>query len=462
MNVLLVKPYNLSDHIQPPLGLGYLANAIRGKTNVRLVDCIKDRVTTPARLTDIVKKFKPDVVGIQCYTFDLKFINEAFEKIKKISKDTICVVGGPHPSTAPKETMEWFFPYADYGFIGEAEIGFSKLVDAISTQGYNMESIPGLIWREGAEIRINEARIVEDLDSLGYPAWDLIRPQTYPECQHGAFYRKFPIAPIIVTRGCPYSCGFCAASKISGKKIRKHSIDYIIREIKMLYDDFKIREFHIIDDNFTYNLDYAKDLLRSIIDLGLNISWATPNGVRLDKLDEEMLDLMKRSGLYLISAGIESGSDRILKLMRKGTTVSQIRGNIRMIRRAGIEIAGFFIIGYPGETKEDIEETIRFACDLDILRANFFTYLPFPGTESFNQLKANGELDNVDWDNFYFMSAAYVPQTLTRRQLKKYLRKAFFRFFLRPRIFIKNITQIKSLRHLKFIMIRFYHWIICG
>lgn len=462
MNILLVKPYNLSDHIQPALGLGYLATAVRGRHNVKLTDCIKERISRPEGLKIIIERFKPDVIGIQCYTFHLKFIKEVFKIAKRINRNIICVVGGPHPSAVPKETMEWFSQYLDYGFQGEAEIGFSKFVDAISANDSNIESIPGLIWKKGAEIKLNPSKLVEDLDSLGYPAWDMIQPDTYPEAQHGAFYKKFPIAPIIVTRGCPYSCTFCAADKISGKRVRRHSIRYILNEIEMLYKDFKIREFHIIDDNFTFDLAYAKDLLRGVISLDLDISWATPNGVRLDKLDEELLRLMKQSGMYLISVGIESGSDRILRLMKKKTTVSQIKNNIKMIRRAGIEIAGFFILGYPGETKAEIGNTIRFACDLDLVRANFFTYLPFPGTESFNQLRENGELDKVDWDNFYFMSAPYVPSGMTRRTLKKYQRKAFLKFFLRPNVFIKNIMQIKSLKHLKFLIIRFYHWVLRG
>lgn len=460
MNVVLVKPYNLSDHIQPSLGLGYLATSIRQKHKVRLVDCIKDGIKTPEALINAIKPFNPDVLGIQCYTFHLKFIREVFRLAKKVNKNITCVVGGPHPSAVPEETMEWFSEDLDYGFQGEAEIGFSKLLDIISSNGSGLESVPGIIYRNEGRIKVNPPAIVEDLDVLGYPAWDLICPDTYPEAQHGAFYKKFPISPIIVTRGCPYPCTFCAATKISGKKIRRHSIKYILNEIEMLYTDFKIREFHIIDDNFTFDLDYAKDLVRGLIGLGLDISWATPNGVRLDKLDDELLRLMKQSGLYLISVGIESGSDRILKLMKKGTTVSKIKSGIKMIRASGIEVAGFFIIGYPGETKNDIESTIKLSCDLDLLRANFFTYLPFPATESFNQLKEKGELSKVKWDNFYFTSAPYVSPGLTREEIKKYQRKAFFTFFLRPKIFIKNIIQIRSLRHFKFIAIRFYYWIL--
>jgi len=463
MKILLIKPYNLSDHIQPSLGLGYLATSIRKKHDIKIVDCIKEKISAPSSLLKIVREFEPDVVGMQCYTFHLKFIKDVLEGVKRINNEIVCAVGGPHPSVAPVETMEWFSETVDYGFIGEAEIGFPKLLDAISFgNSYNLKSIAGLIWKEDGKVKFNSPKLVEDLDSFGAPAWDLIRPETYPEAQHGAFYKKFPIAPILATRGCPYLCTFCAAKEISGKKIRKHSVNYILNQVEMLYKDYGIREFHIIDDNFTFDMNYAKDVVRGLIDLNLDISWATPNGVRLNKLDDELLSLMKKSGLYLISLGIESGSDRILKLMKKGTTVKKIENGIKMIRKAGIDIAGFFILGYPGETKEDIEKTIQFSCDLDLLRANFFTYLPLPGTKSFEQLKEKSELEKVAWDNYFFTSAAYVSGNITRHELKMLQRKAFLKFFFRPNIFIKNVLQIKSYNHFKFIVRRFYYWIIKG
>lgn len=461
MNILLVKPYNLSDHIQVPLGLGYLATAIRNKHNVKIVDCLKENISSPQILLEIISGFDTDLLGIQCYTFHLKFIRKVFSAVKKSKKEIVCIVGGPHPSTLPLETMRDLSGVLDYGFVGEAEIGFKRLVDALSDRnGVPFEDIPGLIFNKDGKVYVNPPMLVKNLDTLGYPAWDLLRPQEYPEAQHGAFYRNFPIAPIMVTRGCPYPCTFCAGNKVSGKEIRKHSIGYVLNQITMLRRDFNILEFHIVDDNFTFDIEYAKKLLRGIIGLGLGMSWATPNGVRLDRLDNELLTLMKKSGLYLISLGIESGSDRVLKLMKKGTTVSQIREKVKIIRGAGLEIAGFFIIGYPGETEEEIKTTIRFACELDLIRANFFTYLPFPGTESFKELEEKGELKNVDWDNFYFISAAYVSNGLTRKEMKNYQREAFFKFYLRPKTFIRNLLEIKSVRHFMFLFKRFYHWII--
>src|SRR4030042_4374366 len=393
MKVLLVNPYSVSAHIHPPLGLGYLASAIRPDHDVEILDCIKDKIG-PHALIKAVERAKPDVVGIQCYSTDIFRIKFILQTLKSYSVKT--VLGGPHPSAVPRETMEFFGESLDYLFHGEAEVGFKRLLDKLGGwSGEDYEAIPGLAWRKSGKVIVNEKSLVEDIDSLGTPAWDLIKPHEYPESQHGAFFKKFPIAPIITTRGCPYSCTFCAGNLISGKRLRKRSVRSILSEIKMLYDKFGIREIHIVDDNFTMDRGFATEFLINLKKMNLDISWAVPNGVRIDALNDEMLDLMKETGLYLLSMGIESGSDRILRLMKKGTTVDKIRRSVAMIRKHKIDIAGFFIIGFPGATIEEIRKTIRFSLELDLLRANFFTYLPFPGTESYNELKRTGKLDDI-------------------------------------------------------------------
>jgi radical SAM superfamily enzyme YgiQ (UPF0313 family) len=460
MRILLIKPYNLSDHIQPPLGLGYLATACRDKNEVVIIDCLKQKLKTDKLLLKI-KEMQPDLVGFQCYTYDLKIIKEVLLECKKLNPKLVTVIGGPHPSAAPRESFEYFQETLDYVFVGEAEKSFPMLIDYLEAKGkINLSEIPGLCWRDGANIRTNSPVFVEDLDMLGMPAWDLIHPEGYPESQHGAFFKNFPIAPIITTRGCPFCCTFCAGHTVGGRKLRKNSIDFVLKQIKYLYDVHKIREFHIIDDNFTFDGARAKELLRRLIDLNLKISWAVPNGVRLDTLDEELLALMKKSGLYLISLGIESGSNRVLKLIKKSSTVEKIRSAIEIIHKFNIDIAGFFVIGLPGETKEEIEETIRFSLGLGLIRANFFTYLPFPGTESYEELLLKGELDNINWDKFYFMNAAYAPRGMTRHQLKNLQRQAFLRFYLRPAVLWRNLLGIKSLKHFRYLLIRVYHWII--
>jgi len=459
MRILLVKPYNLSDHIQPSLGLGYLATSVRHKHDVRILDCIKDGISID-RLGKYIKEYNPDVIGFQCYTFDLKFVHEGLKLAKSINKEVVTVVGGPHPSAMPEETIKSLKGALDYLFIGEAETGFPKLIDILEGALKDFSSVPGLVWFEKGIARSNPRIAVDDLDSLGIPSWDLIRPDTYPESQHGAFFKKFPIAPIMVTRGCPYPCTFCAGKVVSGRKIRRRSIDHVLKEITYLNKHFGIKEFHIIDDNFTMDAGYAKEFLRRLKSLGLGMSWAVPNGVRMDTLDEELLALMKDTGLYMISLGIESGSDEVLGRMKKHITTSKIKDCVRMIHSSGIDMAGFFILGFPGETESTIKETIKFAAELPLKRANFFTYLPFPGSESYEDLRSKGELDGVDWERFYFMTAAYNPKGVTRQELKRLHRLAFSKFYLRPHIIFYHIRSVKSLRHLFFLTRRFFHWIV--
>jgi anaerobic magnesium-protoporphyrin IX monomethyl ester cyclase len=461
MKVLLIKPYNKSDHIQPSLGLGYLAQAIRDKHEVEILDCIKENVGA-GRLTDRIKKYDPDVIGLQCYTFDLGFIDAAIKSAKHISPRIVTVAGGPHPSAAPGEMMEIFKDRLDFCFRGEAETGFPKLLEALKNRSAGLDSVPGLVWRTRGEVIFNSKTVIDNLDSIPMPAWDLIRPETYPESQHGAFFKQFPIAPIMVTRGCPFPCTFCAGSVVSGKKIRRRSIENVLNELVYLNKERGIREFHIIDDNFTMDASYAKELLRRLKKLKLGMTWAVPNGVRMDTLDEELLSLMKETGLYIISLGIESGSDRVLGDMKKQLTTFRARECVRMINRSGIDVAGFFIMGFPGETVDTIKETIRFARELELVRANFFTYLPFPGSESYENLRVKNELHGIDWNSFYFTNASYVPVGLTRRKLKNLQRLAFASFYLRPRVIYYNIRSIKSFRHLLFLIRRFFNWIVLG
>ncbi|MFA6609961.1 MAG: radical SAM protein, partial [Candidatus Omnitrophota bacterium] len=392
----------------------------------------------------------------------LKFVKDALGVVKGINKGIKTVIGGPHPSAEPAETLKFFEGSLDYLFAGEAETGLPEFLDKLSSGDKDMKSVPGLAWLEAGQSMVNPKAVVDDLDSLGTPAWDLIHPETYPESQHGAFFKNFPIAPIMVTRGCPYPCTFCAGSIVSGKSIRRRSIEHVLGEITRLKNDFGIREFHIIDDNFTMDTVYAKEFLRRLKALDLKMSWAVPNGVRMDTLDKELLTLMKETGLYLVSLGIESGTDKVLKSMRKGITISKIRDSVSMIKDAGVDMAGFFILGFPGETADTIKETIRFAAELPLVRANFFTYLPFPGSESYLELKKKGELGEVDWERFYFMNAAYVPRGLTRKELKGLHRLAFAKFYLRPRIMFYQIRSIQSMRHFFFLVKRFFHWIVMG
>lgn len=459
MKVLLIKPgIALGDHIQPPLGIAYLAACLRPAHEVRVIDFGK-MGRDDAAFSAAVAEFAPDVAGFQCYSPELGEVKRLAGLARAAAPKAVIIAGGPHPTLCPEETLQRLQPEAAYLLRGETEESFPKFLDLLAGKG-SPAGVPGLAWREDGKVRVNEIKPIHDINALPQPAWDLINPQEYPPAQHGAFFEKFPIAPIVTTRGCPFACGFCTAPILSGRHMRKRSADTVMAEIETLYHKFGIREIHIVDDNFTLDKAHAVSILKRIIDSKLPISLAFPNGVRINTLDEELLDLMKRAGAYLISVGIESGSDKTLKRMDKQLNVAMIREKVELIKRKGIDLAAFFILGFPDETVEDMRETIKFSLELPLLRANFFTFLPLPMTPVTLKLIETGEIGAMDVDGLIFQKVPYAPKGVTREQLRSLQREAFLRFFFRPGIMLRNISKIRSLKHFGYLAKRFYHWIV--
>jgi len=459
MKILLVKPVtppNFVINVVPPIGLGYLATALRqnGFKKIKILDCVKEGLTL-ADFKREVKKFKPDLVGWQIFSHDLESLKESLAIVKASNPKTITLAGGPHPSGFSEEVLA-DFSQLDYAFKGEAEIGLPLLVKKIGGEKIDLSKIPGLIWRRGKKIVVNQQVFFCDLDKLGLPAWDLLKPQDYPEAPQGVIFKNLPIAPVMATRGCPFQCTFCAGKTVTGLKIRSRSITNLLAEIELLYRDYGIREIHFLDDNFTFNKQYVKDFCRQLLQKDFKISWCCPNGVRLDTLDLEVLTLMKKAGCYYISVGIESGSDRILKLMRKSLKVKDIRRQIKLIKRAGLTVNGFFILGYPGETKKEMEKTIKFSQNLGLTRAAFYNFLPLPGTEAYRQLIQTGEIsaDGFDFSRTFQSETPYSPKGVSKSELKKLQEKAYWQFYLRPAVLFALLKEIRSYNQIKYLFRR--------
>jgi len=457
MDILLIKPGNLSDHIQPSLALGHLATQVRKRHRVRIVDLMKED-GSPAGLTRLLAQAQPGLVGIQCYSMDLPRVRELLQAVKIHDPAVWTIIGGAHPSAAPAQCLDHFGPeLLDFVYRGEAERGFPALVDELEAGRNGFGAVPGLGWRENGAVRLSDPEVIEDLGALGMPAWDLIAPEDYPFSPHGVVCMNHPVAPVMATRGCPYLCTFCSTA---GQPFRMRPVALFLEEVRLLHEKHGIREFHMVDDNFTMDMEYARELLEGLIRLDLGATWSTPNGVRLERLDREIVELMKRAGFYSIAVGIESGSDRVRKLIRKGSTTGQVREKVRMVRDVGgIDITGFFMLGIPGETREDIEATLRFSRELPLHRAAFHSFLPLPGAKIWQEMEESGELERFDWDRYFFWAGAYVPRGLTRSELRSLHRKAFLRFYLRPRILLANSRYLfkpRVMKHaLKYLLRRF-------
>ena len=456
MKVLLLIPINRSYVIAPSLGLGYLAAVLKKHHSVTILHCLKEKFSH-GDLKKYLDQNLFDLIGIQMMSYDLFLAKQHLQIIRSSNcKNSIVVVGGPHPSGDPEGTLN-FLDKTDYAFKGEGETGLSEFAALAQQNELNPEhlaNISGLIWRKDNRVLINEVKYIDDLDSIPFPAWDIIKPHTYPPSPHGAFFKSLPAAPIIVTRGCPFSCTFCAGKCITGSKVRKRSSSNVVDEIRYLKKDFHVNEFMIEDENFTMHKDLVLELCRKLIKE--NINWSCPSGVRLDTLDLDMLRIMEKSGCHSLSAGIEFGSQRILDITKKRLTLDVIKEKISLIRKTGIKITGFFMMAVPTETEEEIQETINLSRKLDIDRAQFNNFMPLPGSPLYEDLKLTEKISVEQTKHFFVHDVAFVPKGLTAKRLKYLQRLAYLQFYMRPKIMWSLINEIKNFNHLKSLINRFY------
>jgi radical SAM superfamily enzyme YgiQ (UPF0313 family) len=447
MKIVLMNPIReRTDHVAPDIGLGYLATWLRKDGHeVAILDSNNIKLDFAALIRKI-STLQPDLVGIKLFTQDLGSVKKTLRLLKEHNESIVTVVGGAHPSALPEHTLRTLND-VDYAFKGEAEIGFPKLLQFLAGK-CGLDEVPGLVWRDGEGVRVNCQLFVDNLDDLGMPAWDLLDPREYSDTAE-TFRKAFPAAPISITRGCPFPCTYCAGSTISGKPIRTRSTENVLAEMQFLMDNYGVREFNIADDNFTHNRQVVEAFCRGIIDRGWNIHWSGSTGIRLDSLDENLLGLMRRSGCYSFYVGIESGSQRILDMMKKRLNLDQIRKGVEMISKSGILVSGFFIIGYPGETRDDILKTIGFARSLPLFKAHFFHFTALPATEAYETLLRQGKISGPD--DSMFMDVSYVPEGLSAKELKELLRKAYLDFYLRPTVILSLLRRLSSPEQLKLI-----------
>lgn len=452
--ILLLKPINDVYYVvQPNLGLGYLARImLENGYAVHIVDSGREKLTWDD-FHSLIDGERYDLIGIQMFTHEVPSVRKHVDIIKKFWPETTVIVGGAHISGDPEGTMN-LLNNIDFGFVGESEIGIEKFLKLQKEDYSNYEllsKIPNLVWRQNDEIMINPRASFKNLDKIRFPAWHLMSPSLYPVAPHGSLCRKTPVAPMIISRGCPFKCTFCGGKSVTGSHIRYRSLENVIREIILLYNDYGVREIHIEDDNFTLRKQYVINFCKEINKLGLDLVFALPNGVRLDTLDEKVLKLMEKAGFYSIAVGIESGSNRILKLMNKKLSKDKINDKINLIKKCtDINLTGFFLFGYPGETESEILESISFAKSLKLDKASFMFVMPLPGSELWDIYKQKNEQE-IDWTDFFYYRVVEGLSDIPVENLKKLQKKAVWEFYSRPKIIFGLIKQVKSYSQVRII-----------
>lgn len=429
---------------EPPLGLAYLASNLRQNGfDADILDALILKLTFKDA-TEVILKKKPKYVGITAVTIDVYHAAKVAEMIKEKAPQIITIIGGVHVTAVPRETMARF-PQFDIGVIGEGEQTLVELLKSLENK-VDLRSVDGIIFRQNGNLIMTVPRAFnKDLDSLPMPAWDLL--PNLPKYYSIPLYSsdRSPSSSIMTTRGCGMQCTFCFQGAF-GRVIRMHSADYILRMIKYLYHTYGIRNIRILDDNFLLKRDRIYEFCQKLIAEKLDLTFSCLS--RVDTINEELLKLLKRAGCWQMIYGVESGSQEILDTVKKGVRLEQIEKAIRLTKKARIRSLGYFMIGFPKETKESIEKTIAFAkrLPLDDFKMNILT--PFPGSELYTTAYQYGYFNN-DWQamNMY-TEPCFIPYGLTKEELVSLRKKAFREFYLRPRIFFSYIRLIRNPAHI--------------
>ncbi len=437
MKFLLVAPpkRGIAGHEENvPIGLGYLATTLRILSHTPdIKDCVILRWDAD-KLLNYIGEWKPDIVGITVYSQAVRGVKELLDKIKSAYPQIITIVGGPHPSAVPDLTLK-YLSSVDYGINGEGEIPLMRLMPILEKKQGKLEDVPGLIWRENNIIRWNPKIEYENLDELGFPAWDLIDPPRYFTSPDFKGYTSV----IHTSRGCPYGCGFCVKL---GRKLRFHSIERVYEQIKFLNKQYGIERFYIGDEGFPINPKRLKEFCRYLINKGDNFSYFVGCGLRLNAVDDEMCELLKKANFIpQVGIGIEAGSPRVRDLMNKNLPQEMIVKGVKILKKHGLKPAGNFILGYPGETKKEMWESIKLAIKLRLDGACFAPFIPLPGSTATKQLIEKGELPkDFDFSQIDLDCVLYAPKGMTKKELDNMRRIAVFLFNIQPRIVWYHVT----------------------
>ena len=373
---LLVRPsYGQSRHAIAtiPVGLGYIAEALaREGIDYELFDMAFEdqglKKYDVQHLKEKVKELKPDVIGFSLMTLSYKQHYALIEEIKKDFPEVIIVVGGPHVSTLREKVLDECFSI-DFGFVLEADESFPALC-----RGEKVHDIKGILYRDGERVvYTGDREFIKDLNGLPFPRYAKFELDKY---SNQTMY-------LSTSRGCPNECTYCPVKLAVGRRFRYVNADTLINEISYWYSK-GYRQFGFWDDNFTL----LKQRVFSLCDMieqkkFQGCSFSLPNGIRADKVDRELLKRMRSVGFRQLSIGVESASDKVLKILKKGETIEQIEEAIKDSTELGFDVYLYFILGSPGETMEDVEKSFNLALKYPIVDAIFHKMTPYPGTELF-------------------------------------------------------------------------------
>ncbi|GAF84177.1 unnamed protein product, partial [marine sediment metagenome] len=340
-----------------------------------------------------VEEYEPDIVGLSWIFTTLDGVLQPLaESIKAASPHTALVFGGTHATVMAEQLVRE--PFVDYVIRGEGDYAFLRLVEYLE-QKRPIEEVNNLTWLENGRVRSTPQEFIQDLDELPLPARHLLDMEGYLRIgrMQGLFKKGARATTLITSRGCPARCVFCSIHSVWGRRFRAHSTERVLEEMHELHDKYGIRHLLFEDDNLTFDRKRAEAIFQGMIEREFRFSWTTPNGVAMWRLDDHLLELMRDSGCYWLSLGLESGDPETLsKVIRKPLRFDRVEGITRACKRLGIRTTALFVLGLPGETLESMRRSMKYAEDMDVDSIAISVATPYPGTPLYKICEENGYL----------------------------------------------------------------------
>ncbi len=434
--------------------MAYIASYVRENSNheVRILDALTLNYTQ-REIIKTIEDFEPDVVGISVHS--TPSIYDAYDVariVKEVDPDITIVTGGVHVTFTAEEVLQEC-SQIDIVARGEGEATMLDLLNHLE-KGESLRNTLGLSYRTNrGEIAENSTRpFIVDLDTIPFPAYDLLPMEKYRRGNH-------PFATIITSRGCPYRCIFCSSSELAGRKWRARSSQNILEELKLLRYEYNVTHIEFLDDVFTLDHKRVEETCKLIWRERLDIEWICSSRADTIVCYPQIAQSLRKGGCSTVYVGAESGSQRMLNTMKKGITIDQVKKAVKILKNAGLKVLASFVLGLPGETKEEAEKTIEFALELNPELVQFTICTPYPGTPLYREAKSRGLLLTDDWMQYNVLTPVMKLSHLSFDDLNGLLRKAYVSFYTRPSFIWRHLKQ-QNFFVVKKVFSTAYHYII--
>jgi len=440
--------HNLKDFVAvcTPVGLTSIAAvALRENYNVSIIDGDAENLTM-TQIIDIIIEKKPAFIGSTVMTATMGFTKQFYTMLKEKIPDTIVILGGPHVSALPEQTL-LDIPAVDICVIGEGDHTIADILHSFK-KNIDLQNVPGITFRKNNNIiRTSLRPPIRDLSSLPIPASHLLKKHLYKPYGWNKWVsgKNGPLGMILTSRGCIGKCNFCAAQTVFGFGARYYDMQQVINQLEFFINEWDIRILYILDDTFTLNRKRINELCDYIISKGYQKRLEIQVSSRVNTVHLPTMIKMRKAGVRWVFFGIESGNQEILNRMCKNITLKQIREAVKITRKAGIFVGGNYIIGNIGETRQTIMDTINLSCELDQDYASYATAIPLPGTELYQYcIENNVHLPN--WNDFGNINTPpiQINKNLGIDELIELRDLAINKFFKRPLYFLKLLIRMKT------------------